>query len=57
MKSLTSAAAAQCQARYNEPVLLLEIDWSDTDTGRYAERNVSVEGTQPIRASSSGSGR
>ena len=45
MKSLTSAAAAQCQARYNEPVLLLEIDWSDTDTGRYAERNVSVEGT------------
>jgi hypothetical protein len=44
MKSLTSTATTQCQSRYNEPVLLLEIDWAVNDTGRYAERDISVEG-------------
>ncbi len=44
MKSLTTTAATQCASRYNEPVLLFEVDWSDTETGRYADRTVSVEG-------------
>lgn len=44
MKSLTPTASAQCRSRYNEPVLLLEIDWSDTEVGRYADRSVSIGG-------------
>ncbi len=44
MKSLTSTAKTHSQSRYNEPVLLLEIDWSGTETGRYADRDVSIEG-------------
>ena len=44
MKSLTSTAKTHCASRYNEPVLLLEIDWSESETGRYADRDVSVEG-------------
>ncbi|UCD57330.1 MAG: hypothetical protein JSV16_16240, partial [Candidatus Hydrogenedentota bacterium] len=44
MKSLTAIAASHCSSQYNEPVLLLELDWSDTDTGRYAERPVSIDG-------------
>ena len=44
MKTLTPTAESQCRSRHNEPVLLLEIDWSDTETGHYAERAVSVEG-------------
>ena len=44
MKSLTSNAATQSQSRYNEPVLLLEIDWSGGDTGRYSERDISIDG-------------
>ncbi|GAB4332508.1 MAG: hypothetical protein Kow0099_04270 [Candidatus Abyssubacteria bacterium] len=44
MKSLTETAKTHCESRYNEPVLVLEVDWSDTKTGRYAERALSVGG-------------
>ena len=44
MKSLTSTAATQSQSRYNEPVMLLEIDWAAGDTGRYSDRDLSIEG-------------
>ncbi len=44
MKSLTPTAESHCRSRYNEPVALLEIDWSGADTGRYAERALEVDG-------------
>lgn len=46
MKTLTATAEDQCSSRYNEPALLLEIDWSENDTGRYADRAVIVGGLE-----------